>query len=90
MLLNNNNLDIFVCSHKQYEKPVNNKVYKILSVGNNTELYGENIIRDDTGDNISDMNIFYCELSGLYWLWKNYDIKYYIGIEKAFELIKII
>lgn len=79
MILNNNNLDIFVCSHKQYESPVHNEVYKTLSLGNNTELYGDNIIRDDTGDNISDMNPFYCELSGLYWIWKNYDIKEYIG-----------
>lgn len=80
MILNNNNLDIFVCSHKQYKSPVLNKVYKTLSVGNNTELYGDNIIRDDTGDNISDMNPFYCELSGLYWIWKNYNIKDYVGI----------
>ena len=80
MILNNSNLDIFVCSHKQYESPVHNKVYKTLSVGNNTELYGENIIRDDTGDNKSDMNGFYSELTGTYWIWKNYDIKDYVGI----------
>lgn len=80
MNLNNNNLDIFVCAHKQYESPVHNEVYKTLSLGNNTELYGDNIVRDDTGDNISDMNPFYCELSGLYWIWKNYDMKDYVGI----------
>ena len=80
MILNNNNLDIFVLSHKQYESPVHNEVYKTLSVGNNTELYGDNIIRDDTNDNISDMNGFYSELTGTYWIWKNYNIKDYIGI----------
>ena len=31
MILNNNNLDIFVCSHKQYKSPVLNKVYKAKS-----------------------------------------------------------
>jgi hypothetical protein len=51
-----------------------------LCVGNNTELCGDNIYRDDSGENISDMNPFYCELTGLYWIWKNYDIKEYIGI----------
>ena len=80
MILNNNNLDIFICTHKQYEKPVHNNVYKTLCVGNNIELYGDNIFRDNVGDNISDMNAFYCELTGLYWIWKNYDIKEYIGI----------
>lgn len=80
MILNNNNVDIFICSHKQFEKPVHNDIYKTLSVGNNTELYGDNIIKDNTGDNISNMNIFYGEMSGIYWLWKNYNIKEYVGI----------
>lgn len=33
----------------------------------------ENMIGDDTGDNISDKNREYCELTGIYWAWKNYD-----------------
>ncbi|WP_432633776.1 DUF4422 domain-containing protein [Brachyspira sp.] len=32
----------------------------------------ENMIGDDTGDNISDKNREYCELTGIYWAWKNY------------------
>lgn len=33
----------------------------------------ENMIGDDTGDNISGLNRSYNELTGLYWAWKNYD-----------------
>ena len=33
----------------------------------------ENMIGDDTGYNISDKNRKYCELTGIYWAWKNHD-----------------
>ncbi|HEC1753592.1 TPA: HAD-IA family hydrolase [Campylobacter lari] len=33
----------------------------------------ENMIGDNTGENISSMNRYLNELTGLYWAWKNYD-----------------
>lgn len=78
-MINKNNLDIFVCAYKEFNKPVTNEVYKTLSVGNNNELYGDDTIRDDTGDSISNMNGFFSELTGMYWVWKNYNVKDYVG-----------
>lgn len=33
----------------------------------------ENLIGDDTGENISDKNDYYNEMTAIYWAWKNYD-----------------
>ncbi len=33
----------------------------------------DNMVGDNTGDNISSKNRLYAELTGLYWAWKNYD-----------------
>ncbi len=69
--------EIFVMTHKPYNE-TENPIYKTLHVG---RALAENsgYMGDDTGDNISRLNPYYCELTGLYWLWKNYDCDY-IGI----------
>lgn len=33
----------------------------------------DNMIGDDTGDNISEKNAYYNEMTALYWAWKNYE-----------------
>lgn len=68
---------IFVATHKNYQMP-EDKMYFPIQAGSN----GKNSIgylRDDSGDNISERNPFYCELTATYWVWKNIDADY-IGI----------
>ncbi len=38
------------------------------------------MVGDHTGDNISDRNAAYCELTGLYWAWKNDTGSSHIGL----------
>ena len=69
------NIKILVAAHKKYRMP-EDKIYFPVQVGS----YGkENIgfARDDEGDNISQKNPYFCELTGLYWIWKNVDADYY-------------
>lgn len=77
---NPNNIDIFICTHKESYIPVTNNAYKLLCCGGN-HISNDvlDVYDDNTGDNISHLNGFYCELSGIYWVWKNWDVKDYVG-----------
>lgn len=57
------------------------EVYAPIIVGaNNCNFQNENYIKDNVGDNISDKNYKYCELTALYWAWKNLLKEDYIGL----------
>lgn len=60
---------MWVITHKKYDEP-NDELYKTLHVGRaaSDEL---GYCGDNTGDNISHKNKNYCELTGIYWIWKN-------------------
>lgn len=70
------NVKIFVITHKKIEEKLN-KVCIPIQVGFNENL---GFIRDNTGDNISKKNRNYCELTGMYWIWKNCKLPEYIGL----------
>ena len=62
-------MKLVVATHKPYSMPVD-PAYLPLHVG----ALGKPSIgftRDDTGDNIIARNATFCELTGLYWAWKN-------------------
>ena len=62
-------MKLVVATHKSYSMPAG-PAYLPLHVG----AAGKpslGFARDDTGDNISTRNATFCELTGLYWAWKN-------------------
>ena len=62
---------IYVITHKKFDDSIiDKKHYLILHVGPNDNSKKE-YLRDDVKDNISYKNLSYCELTGLYWIWKN-------------------
>lgn len=70
-------IKILVATHKQYWMP-EDKIYLPIRVGR-VEKADLGYLGDDTGDNISAKNANYCELTGLYWAWKNLKCDY-IGL----------
>lgn len=62
-------VSIYVVSHKENKRKYP-PCYHVLHVGKN-DFHAE--FYDDKGDNISDKNDSYCELTALYWIWKNAD-----------------
>ena len=65
-------MKIFVITHKIDTPHIPNEDYELLLVGSYNKQ-SKDMLRDDTGDNISSKNQNYCELTGLYWMWKNCD-----------------
>lgn len=71
------NIKVIIATHKNYKMP-EDELYLPVHVGKE----GKNDIGyqgDNTGDNISRKNPYFCELTGLYWAWKNLDTDY-IGL----------
>lgn len=69
---------IFTITHKPFIPP-KDSLYVPLHVGRagSTDL---GYLGDDTGDSISHKNPYFCELTGMYWLWKNDTSTDIIGI----------
>jgi hypothetical protein len=70
-------LKIFVSCHKP-AKIISNKHLIPIQLGASeakTKIKG--MIQDDAGDNISELNSMYCEMTAQYYAWKNVDLDYY-------------
>lgn len=69
-------ITVAVATHKKYRMP-SDGVYLPLQVGKSA--HPESCLgfeTDDSGDNISELNPYFSELTGLYWIWKNCTSKY--------------
>ena len=64
-------IKIIVATHKKYRMP-QDKMYMPVQAGRaiSREVLAD-YTGDDTGDSISEKNKNYCELTCLYWAWKN-------------------
>ena len=68
---------VIVATHKKYRIP-EDELYLPVQVGaEGNESLG--FKKDNEGENISLKNPFFCELTGLYWAWKNMNSEY-IGL----------
>lgn len=67
---------IYIITHKVFVPYfTDNAHYKVLHVGLNSNRLQE-YLSDDVEDNISEKNLNFCELTGLYWIWKNGNERY--------------
>ena len=71
------NIKIMVAAHKPYWMP-EDSVYLPVHVGKEGKV-DIGYQGDNTGENISKKNPNYCELTAIYWAWKNLDADY-IGL----------
>lgn len=63
-------IKIIVATHKQYEMP-EDEMYLPVFVGAAISDAQLPYQRDDEGENISGLNRYYCELTGIYWAYRN-------------------
>lgn len=74
------NIKTYVITHKEFELSnyLINEGYSVVSVGNGKFI--NKGLKDDLGENISGKNSNYCELTALYWIWKNDNINKIKGL----------
>ena len=75
-------LRIYVVAHKPCDIP-SNKIFCPIHVGRSVSDWKDEMAwmqGDDTGNNISQKNSSYCEMTAHYWIWKNVHDTEYVGV----------
>ena len=63
---------IYIVTHKAFHVP-EDPMYVPIQVGRQRTGLDLGFQTDESGDSISALNPYYCELTALYWIWKNDD-----------------
>ena len=71
------NIKIYVVCHKPAFVPENPYLFPIQVGSVLSDEHYPDMLHDDEGENISEKNKSYCELTAQYWVWKNEDADYY-------------
>ena len=66
-------IKILIATHKKFHYPQSD-LFLPVQVGRKIANIKLNIQGDDDGFNISEKNPYYCELTALYWSWKNVKV----------------
>ena len=72
-------VQIFVATHKAAPIP-KDEVLVPIHVGRALSTPMADMMGDDTGENISEKNPQYCEMTAHYWIWKNVKDTEYVGL----------
>ncbi len=71
-------MGVFIVSHKkfdlEYSIPDNYRKIFVGSVSQELAVPGD--LTDSSGDNIAQLNSSFCELTAIYWIWKNNEDDY--------------
>ncbi len=70
-------IKLLVCCHRLEQVPKHPLLYPIQVGAALADTHFSGFLHDDTGDNISEKNRFYCELTAQYWAWKNVKADYF-------------
>ncbi len=71
------NIKIYISCHKDCYLPKGKFLFPIQVGAKNAQVRFPGILHDDVGENISEKNPTYCELTAQYWAWKNEQADYY-------------
>ncbi len=75
--MNATDMKIYAVTHKEVDFLPPERI--LIGVGKNKDINGVTVY-DNTGENISEKNYSFCELTALYWIWKN-ETAPYIALE---------
>lgn len=69
-IMRNEDVKIYIATHKKFHVP---KIdgYQAIEVGAALRDNNWDFLKDNEGDNISNKNESFCELTALYWMWKH-------------------